>query len=111
LKDLQKLLKSKKTHFMAGPNGLQARHTTAMETHLRLVIANGWPSIDASEHAAESCGFAARWGGHQVQKWTCHYLKTRELLKSHTGHHARVFLLLSDPAIAAELQAYVHSNN
>jgi hypothetical protein len=41
LKDLQKLLKSKKTCFVAGPNVLQAHRTAAMETYLRLVIANG----------------------------------------------------------------------
>jgi hypothetical protein len=62
------------------------------------------------ERAAESHGLAAKWGGRQVRKWTCHYLKTRELPKSCTGHHAKVFSLLSDPAIAAELQAYVHLN-
>jgi len=40
LRDLQKLPKSKKTCFVAGPNSLQACRTAAMETHLRLVIAN-----------------------------------------------------------------------
>jgi hypothetical protein len=110
LKDLKKLLKSKKTLFVAGPNGLQAQRVAAMETHLRLVIANGCSSIDALECVAKSRGFAAKWGGRQVRKWTYHYLKTRELPKSHTGHHAKVFSLLSDPALAAELQAYVHLN-
>jgi hypothetical protein len=95
---------------VAGPNGLQARRTAGMETHLRLIITNGRPSIDASERTAESCGFAAKWGGRQVRKWTHHYLKTRDLPKSRIGHHAKVFSLLSDPAIAAELRAYVHSN-
>ena len=76
LKDLQKLMKSKKTHYVAGPDGLQARRTAAMETHLRLVIENGRSSIDASERAAESHGFATKWGGRQVQKWTRHYIQT-----------------------------------
>jgi len=110
LKELTKLLKSKKTQFVSGPNGLQARRTAAMETHLRLVIENGRSLIDASEHAAESRGFAAKWGGRQVRKWTRDYLRTGELPKSHIGHHAKVFSLLSDPAIAAELRAYVCSN-
>jgi hypothetical protein len=26
------------------------------------------------------------------------------------GHHTKVYSLLSDPAVAAELRAYVHSN-
>jgi hypothetical protein len=110
LKDLQKLLQSKKTRFVAGPNGLQARRTAAIETHLRLIIANGRPSIDASQRAAESRGFAAKWGGRQVRKWTRHYLKTRDLPKSRIGRHAKVYSLLSDPAIAAELRAYIRSN-
>jgi hypothetical protein len=62
------------------------------------------------ECATESCGFAAKWGGHQVCCWTRHYLNTRDLPKSRVGHHAKVFSLLSDPMIAAELRAYVHSN-
>jgi hypothetical protein len=66
--------------------------------------------IDASQCAAEICGFAAKWGGHQVCKWTCHYLKTRDLPKSCIGCHAKVYSLLSDPVIAAELWAYIHSN-
>ena len=110
LKDLQKLLKLKKTCFVAGPNGLQARLTATMETHLRLIIINGRPSIDASERTAKSHGFAAKWGGRQVCKWTCHYLKTRDSPTSRIGHHAKVFSLLSDPTIAAELRVYVHLN-
>jgi len=39
---------------------------SAMETHLRLIVMNGQPLIDASERAAKSRGFAAKWGGHQV---------------------------------------------
>ena len=81
-----------------------------METHLRLVIKNGRTSIDASERAAESRGFAAKWGGRQVRKWTRHYIQTRDLPKSRIEQHAKVYSLLSDPAIAAELRAYVHSN-
>ena len=110
LKDLQKLMKSKKTCYVAGANGLQARRTAAMETHLRLVIKNGRTSIDASERAAESRGFAAKWGGRQVRKWTRHYIQTRDLPKSRIGHHAKVYSLLSDPVIAAELRAYIRSN-
>ena len=38
------------------------------------------------------------------------YIELRKLPVSHQGHHAKVYLLLSDPDIAAELQAYVCSN-
>jgi hypothetical protein len=81
-----------------------------METHLRLVIENGRSLIDASERAAESRGFATKWGGRLVRKWTCNYIQTRDLPKSLAGNHAKVYSLLSDPDIAAELRVYVHSN-
>ena len=95
---------------MAGPDGLQAHQTAAMETHLRLVIKNRWSSIDASEWAAESRGFATKWGSQQVHKWTRHYIQMRELPRLLVGNHAKVYSLLSDPDIAAELRVYVCSN-
>jgi hypothetical protein len=103
-------MKSKKTCYVAGPDGLQARRTAAMETHLRLVIKNGQSLIDASEWAAESCGFANKWSGWQVCKWTHHYIQMRDLPRSLVGNHAKVYSLLSDPDIAAELRVYVHLN-
>ncbi|KAF8231337.1 hypothetical protein L208DRAFT_1277353 [Tricholoma matsutake] len=72
-------MKSKKTHYVAGPDGLQARRTAAIETHLRLVIENGRSLIDASQRAAESRGFATKWGGRQVCKWTHHYIQMQLL--------------------------------
>ncbi|KAG1803044.1 hypothetical protein EV424DRAFT_1582458 [Suillus variegatus] len=87
LGDMDKLLKSKKTQFIGGPRGLQARRTQAIQSHLKLVATNGRTFLDASERAAEAHGFAAK-----------------------QGHHAKVYLLLSDPAIASELRLYVRSN-
>ena len=103
-------MKSKKTRYVAGPDGLQACWTAAMETHLRLVIENGRSSIDASEQAAESRGFATKWGGRQVRKWTHHYIQMQDLPKSLVKNHAKVYSLLLDPDIAARLRAYVYSN-
>jgi hypothetical protein len=37
-------------------------------------------------------------------------MHTRDLPKSRIGRHAKVYSLLSDPVIAAELRAYVCSN-
>ncbi|KAG1865569.1 hypothetical protein C8R48DRAFT_747672 [Suillus tomentosus] len=98
-KDLEKLLKVKKTKFVGGMQGLQARHARTMESHLRLVVKNAQQFTSASKQAAETHGFAAAWGGHQ----------TRELPRSLQGRHAKVYSLLSDPTIAAELRAYVRS--
>ena len=38
------------------------------------------------------------------------YTESKKLPVSCQGHHSKVYLLLSNPDIAAELQAYVHSN-
>ncbi|KAG2103655.1 hypothetical protein BD769DRAFT_1367310, partial [Suillus cothurnatus] len=109
-RDLEKLLKAKKTKFVGGMQGLQAHHVRTMESHLRLVIKNSQQFTSASKQATETHGFAAAWGGRQVCSWTRQWMKTRELPKSMQGHHSKVYSLLSDPTIAAELRAYIHSN-
>ena len=82
----------------------------AIETHLCLMLQNKRHSIDASQQAAEAGGFVAQSGGYALQRWTRVYIESRKLPVLHQGCHAKVYLLLSDPDIAAELQAYVHSN-
>ena len=67
-------------------------------------------SIDASQQAAEAGGFVAWSGGYALQRWTRVYIESRKLPVSCQGHHAKVYSLLSDPDIVAELQAYVCSN-
>ena len=109
-KDLEKLLRAKKTKFVGGMQGLQARRARTMESHLRLVVKNPRHFMGTSKQAAETHGFAANWGGRQVRSWTCQWMKTRELPRSMQGCHAKVYSLLSDPTIAAELRAYVRSN-
>ena len=103
LKDLQKKLQSKKTKFVSGPNGLQAHQVKVIETHLRLIVTNGQKTQDASERAAESHGFVPKWGGCQVRVWTQLWIKERVFPQSMTGHHAKVYSLLSNPEVAAEL--------
>ncbi|KAG1789801.1 uncharacterized protein HD556DRAFT_1433541 [Suillus plorans] len=83
-KDLEKLLKAKKT---------KACRARTMESHLRLVVKN-------AQQFTKTHGFAAAWGGRQ----------TRELLRLMQGRHTKVYSLLSDPTIAAELRAYIRSN-
>jgi hypothetical protein len=74
------------------------------------VVKNQRFSIDASVCAAESHGFAHKWGGCNLFSWTQNWTRNHTLLHSIQGQHAKVYTLLSDPTIAAELQAYVHSN-
>ena len=66
--------------------------------------------INASERAAESQGFAAKWGGRLVRRWVRDWVQDRELPTSQKGCHIKAFTLLSDPTICAELRSYVRSN-
>jgi len=51
---IEKLIKSKKTLFTVGRNGLQAYRANAIQSHLWMVLNNGCKAIEASEIAAES---------------------------------------------------------
>jgi hypothetical protein len=110
LQDVDKLLKSAKTKFVGGVNGLQAHRTRAIRAHLDLVVRNGRVSADAAERAAEANGFAAAWGGRQLRNWTSRWINDRKLPESMRGRHTKVATLLSIPSIATELRAYLRSN-
>ncbi|KAG1790729.1 uncharacterized protein HD556DRAFT_1446007 [Suillus plorans] len=71
---------------------------------------NGHVPFKASECAAESHGFAAVWGGHQLCSRTHNWVSKQELPQSLTGRHAKVYSLLDDSVGAAELRTYVHLN-
>ena len=70
LVDLNKVIKSKKTKFSGGPQGLQAHRARAMAGYLFLVTKSGRLFTGAAEMAAESNGFAPKWGGRQLHGWT-----------------------------------------
>jgi len=110
LDTIEKLLKAKKTQFVAGPNGLQVKQTQAVQAHLALMVRNARRAVNASEMAAESHGFAHVWEGCQVHSWTRRWMTNHTLPVSLMGCHAKVYSLLDDPDIVAELCAYIHSN-
>jgi hypothetical protein len=110
LDDLHSLLVLKKTNFVLGPNGLQACHARAIESHPQLVIKNGCGWTKAAKQAAETHGFAANWGGQQLRGWNRQWVKERILHVSLQGQHAKIDSLLNDPDIAAELRLYLRSN-
>ncbi|KAG6899059.1 hypothetical protein C0993_001276 [Termitomyces sp. T159_Od127] len=110
LGDLEKHIKSKKTNFEGGPKGLQSYCALAMQSFLRMVIKNGQLSVDASLKAAESHGFAVKWGGRMLHEWTNEWIKNRTLSQSHRGHHAKIDSVLDDPIICAEMRASIRSN-
>ena len=110
LLSIEKLIASKRTEFDAGQNGLQAYRTRSIQSCLHMVVNNHRNLIDASERAAESQGFAAKWGGRMVRQWVAHWIKTHELPKSERGRHTKVFSLLDDPEVATELRSYLRTN-
>ena len=110
LQAIEKLLKSKKTEFARGPNGLQAKRAHTILSFLTLLVKKGRLPVDASQQAAESHGFAHSWGGRQLHIWATNWISKQELPHSLAGCHAKVYSLFDDPTIAAELRTYVRSN-
>jgi hypothetical protein len=110
LKDIEKLIQSRKTKFEGGSRGLQSYRAQVIESYLRLVVRKQYKGIPASEAAAEAFGFARKWGGRQVRRWVRTWLSNRDLPESNRGCHVKVRSLLKDPAIRTELRTYVRSN-
>ncbi|KAJ7130810.1 hypothetical protein C8R43DRAFT_831687, partial [Mycena crocata] len=109
LNAIDKLIASKKDVFHAGNASLQAYRARAIQSQLHMVVNNkrGWKF--ASEAAAEAQGFARKWGGRLVRKWTRAWISDRVLPESRIGKHGKSFSLYDDPAIRAELRSYVRS--
>jgi len=107
---IEKLIASKRDVFQSGRNGLQAYRGWAVQSCLQMVVNNNRGLIDASQRAAESQGFAEKWGGRLVRRWVRSWVDGRKLPVSLQGCHVKVFTLLSDPVICAELRSYVRSN-
>jgi hypothetical protein len=110
LTDIEKLIASKRDVFATGRNGLQAYRGRAVQSCLHMIVNNKRGLIDASQRAAESQGFAEKWGGRLVRSWVRIWIKERKLPVSSRGRHMKVFTLLSDPGVCAELRSYVRSN-
>ncbi|KAK0431882.1 uncharacterized protein EV420DRAFT_1285416 [Desarmillaria tabescens] len=110
LNAIEKLIRSKTHIFDAGANGLQAYRARAIQSYLTMVVKNGRKGVDTSERAAESQGFAAKWGGRLVRSWVKKWIATRTLPVSKRGQHIKVFTLLNDPTIRDEMRAFLRSN-
>ena len=108
--DLERMIGSTQAKFDGGPNGLQARRARTVHSYLHMLVRNNRRKTEASERAAEAQGFAAQWGGRQVRSWSKLWIEERKLPKSRHGKHIKLFTLLEDPNIRAELQSYVRSN-
>ena len=108
--DLERKINSTQADFEGGPNGLQARRARAIHSFLHMLVRNDRKKTDASECAAEAQGFAPQWGGRQVRSWSKLWIAVRKLPESRRGRHIKLFTLLEDPNICAELRSYVRSN-
>ncbi|KAK0183754.1 hypothetical protein F5146DRAFT_940047 [Armillaria mellea] len=107
---INKLIHSRAHIFAASANGLQAYRAWAIQSYLTMVVNNGRKGIDASEQAAKSQGFAAKWEGQMVQSWVKKWIMTHTLPVSKCGQHIKIFMLLNDPMIHDEMCAFLWSN-
>jgi hypothetical protein len=85
LKDIEKLIQSRKTKFEGGSRGLQSYRAQAMQTFVALVVHTQYMGIPASETAIEASRFARKCGGQQVRRWERTWLNDRDLPKSDRG--------------------------
>jgi len=107
---ISKLLRSRKTVFDGGARCLQVRRAQAIESTLSMVVKRKMALMPASEAAAASHGFSPYWGSRMVRSWVREWIKDRSLPESDRGSHAKVWSLLSDPIIRAEIRSYLRSN-
>ena len=108
--EIEKLLNAKQCPFEGGHNGLQARRIRAIHGYLHMLTWSDRGKIDASERVAEVQGFGAKSGGRRVRAWAEIWINQRKLPSSQKGKHIKVFTLLGEPDICAELRSYVRSN-
>ncbi|KAJ4492735.1 hypothetical protein C8J55DRAFT_418198 [Lentinula edodes] len=107
---IDKVLKSRKTEFWAGRNSLQERRARAIHGVLLMVVKRQMALIPVSKSSATTHGFAPNHGSRMLRGWVKSWILTRELPTSSRGSHAKVFSLLSDPTLHAEIQSYLRSN-
>jgi hypothetical protein len=74
-----------------------------------MVVRNQKAWKPASDSAAEAQGFATKWGGRMVRKWTRNWISDRVIPESNIGKHGKSYSLYDDPIIRAELRSYVRS--
>ncbi|KAJ7321244.1 hypothetical protein DFH08DRAFT_970114 [Mycena albidolilacea] len=106
---IDKVIASKKTVFHAGNASLQSYRARSIQSHLCMVVKNQKLWKLASEAAAEAQGFATKWGGRMVRKWTRNWISDRVIPESKIGKHGKSYSLYDDPIIHAELRSYVRS--
>ncbi|KAJ3728200.1 hypothetical protein DFJ43DRAFT_1001247 [Lentinula guzmanii] len=107
---IHKLLNSKRAEFEAGPHSLQARRAHAIHGLLLLVVKRNESFMAASKMSAATHGFSPEFGSRLLRGWTREWIRTQSLPSSWCGSHAKVFSMLSDPTLRAEIRSYLRSN-
>lgn len=110
LHEIEKFIKSRKTQFKAGDQGLQATRARGIQSYLHLVVKKGTQKIEASQMAALTSSFSASFGGRMIRLWAQDWLLNHHLPESKKGCHVKLKSLLDDLSICAEIQAYLRSN-
>ncbi|KAJ7808094.1 hypothetical protein B0H14DRAFT_3762916 [Mycena olivaceomarginata] len=106
---IDKVIALKNTVFHAGNASLQSYRACSIQSHLRMVVKNQKPWKLASKATAEAQGFATKWGGCMVRKWTRNWMSDHVIPESKIGKHGKSYSLYDDPIIRAELRSYVRS--
>ncbi|KIY46282.1 hypothetical protein FISHEDRAFT_47549 [Fistulina hepatica ATCC 64428] len=75
-----------------------------------MVTKNRCGQIDALKYGAEAEGLLRVWGGRMVQGWACIWIEQCELPLSQKGSYLKIWSLLDDSIVRAELHLYLHSN-
>jgi hypothetical protein len=114
LDDLKKYIKSQKTTFEAGNNGLQAMRARAIQSYPHLIVQKGHKKVEVSEMSALTSGFAATTGGRLIRLWTKDWMIHCELPMSDRDWYVKVKSHLKDPLTLLLMPKYgltcVHTN-
>ncbi|KAI0700377.1 hypothetical protein C8T65DRAFT_580331, partial [Cerioporus squamosus] len=109
LKDIKKVLASKRDLVVGGSNSLQAYRARAVQACLHIMEHEKSGMMEASVVAARANMFAAKWGARLVRLWVREWIRSHTLPESHRGHHSKIVSLLSDPTVRAGINAYLRS--
>ena len=99
-----------KTTFMGDDYGLQIHWAWAMQSHLQLIVWQGYKGIKASEMAVETHDFGKTNGGCLIRLWENDWMKIQELPLFKQSCHVKVASVLDDPNISNKILPYLHSN-
>ncbi|KAI0717862.1 hypothetical protein C8T65DRAFT_694053 [Cerioporus squamosus] len=109
LKDIKKVLASKRDLVVGGSNSLQVYRARAVQACLHIMEHEKSGMMEALVVAARANMFTAKWGAWLVRSWVREWIRSRTLPESHRGRHSKIVSLLSNPTVRAGINAYLRS--